>query len=217
MEDIKKINIRTGNWEIVTGCERLTYGCDSCPSYLDYKSRGQNYDAIFNKECLDVPLENPLPTRYTVALGSDIFHEAVVGSQLLEIFDVMKRCSRHYFEIVTKRAERCAYISKDLGLHYGMNVSLGMSVEDKRSKWRIEYLKETEAKIKIVSMVPLLGDMGKLDLDGIALVGVAKETWGYKRPCHEEWIDRIEMQCKEQGVVFSLDEIDIFHTFQETF
>lgn len=210
-----EVKIRTQNWEVVTGCERLTHGCNSCPSYLDYLSRDQNYDVIFNRDVLNNPLENPMPTRYTVALGSDIFHEAVVGSQLLEIFDVMKRCSRHYFEIVTKRAERCAYVSKAMELYYGNNISLGYSVEDERSKWRIAYLKETEAKIKIVSMIPLLGDMGKLDLDGIALVGVARETWGHKRPCHDEWIDRVEMQCKEQGVVFTLDEIDIFHTFQE--
>mgnify|MGYP003683399799 CR=1 FL=1 len=209
-----QVQIRQQNWEVVTGCERLTHGCDSCPSYHDYISNDWSYHPKFHWARVDAPLENPLPTRYTVAIGSDLFHEAVTEDQIGKVFEVMNRASRHYFEILTKRAERATYISKALNLNWSNNISLGYSIEDARSKWRIDYLRETGAKIKCISMVPLLGDMGELDLSGIALVGVAHETWGLKRPCKEEWIEGVKRQCNEQGVIFTMDEIDIFHTFQ---
>jgi len=118
----------------------------------------------------------------------------------------MKRCERHYFEICTKRAERCSYVSNELRLDYGKNISIAFAVESARQKWRMEYLREINAIVRIVSMAPLIGEMGILDLHGISFVGVQPETWGDKRECKQEWIDDIKKQCEEQGVVFIIDQ-----------
>lgn len=192
--------LRVKNWDIVTGCERLTEGCDSCPSYWEYLRDGRDYSATFHPGKLSDPIKEKQPHRYLVALGSDLFHESVSIENLESIFEVMNKCHHHFFEITTKRIERCYTATKDF--NWSKNISLGVSVESGEYKWRINYLRKTKANIKVVSMVPLLGAMGKLRLDGIAMVGVQPETWGLKRKMEEKWVDRIKNECRDQGVIF---------------
>ncbi len=201
-------SIRVKNWDVVTGCERLTPGCDSCPSFWEYKQKDWDFNAKFHSEKVKDPLKNPTPTKYTVALGSDLFHEAVTKENIKFIFDTMSLAHWHWFEICTKRPERMFCVSKDL--EWGQNISLAVSVESQEYKWRIEYLRQSPAVIKCISMVPLLGPMGKLDLTGIAIVGVQAETWGLKRKMEPNWSDDIKLQCEEQGVIFSYNNTDIY-------
>lgn len=201
-------SLTTENWSIVTGCERLTPGCDSCPSYWEYLAAGKNYNPIFNQEEINAPLDNHTPTRYTVALGSDLFHESVTRESLESVFNVMNKARWHLFEVVTKRAERMFCVTQ--GFEWGKNISLAVAIENKNYKWRLDYLRQTGAKTKAVSMVPLLGPMGELDLSGIDLVGVQAETWGLKREMAQEWADDIKRQCLEQSVFFVSGSTDIY-------
>ena len=196
------------NWEIVTGCERLTPGCDSCPSYWEYKEKGLDYSPVFNENLLGEPASNSFPIQYLVALGSDLFHEAVKPEEIKAVFDVIRESPRHWFEISTKRAERMYCVTK--GFEWPLNVSIAVSIESSEYLWRLEYLKSCGAKMKAVSMVPLLGRIGKADFRGVHLVGIQEEAWGSKRPMLDEWADEIETQCKEQGVMFSNGEIDLY-------
>ena len=82
------------------------------------------------------------------------------------------------------------------------HITMGVSVEHGDYKWRLEYLRKCPAVIKIVSMVPLLGPIGKLNLYGFAMVGIQPETWGLKREMKQEWADHVKVQCLEQGVIF---------------
>lgn len=196
------------NWEIVTGCERLTPGCDSCPSYWEYKEKGLDYSPVFNGDLLLEPTGNSIPTQYLVALGSDLFHEAVKPEEIKAVFDVIRESPQHWFEITTKRAERMYCITK--GFEWPLNVSIAVSIESSEYLWRLEYLKSCGAKMKAVSMVPLLGKIGKADFRGVHLVGIQEENWGLKRPMQDEWADEIETQCKEQGIMFLNGEIDLY-------
>mgnify|MGYP003676229306 CR=1 FL=1 len=196
------------NWEIVTGCERLTPGCDSCPSYWEYKEKGLDYNPVFNDSLLREPIDNNIPTQYLVALGSDIFHEAVKPEEIAAVFDVIRESKHHWFEIATKRVERMHCLMK--GIEWPINVSLSVSIESSEYLWRLEYLKSCGAKFKAVSMVPLLGGIGKADFAGVHLVGIQPETWGFKRPMRDEWAEEIETQCNEQGVMFLNGEIDLY-------
>mgnify|MGYP002634134578 CR=1 FL=1 len=192
--------LRVKNWQIVSGCERLTPGCDSCPSYWEYLADDRDYSAMFHPERLVEPLKEKLPHRYVVALGSDMFHESVSIENLESIFEVMHQCPHHFFELTTKRIERAYTATKDFD--WPKNVSMGVSVESGEYKWRIEYLKKMAPPFKVISMVPLLASMGDLNLDGISMVGIQAETWGLKRPMLPEWAGEIKEQCKNQGVNF---------------
>jgi protein gp37 len=188
-------------WNIVTGCERLTPGCDNCPSYWDSKMNGWDYHPVFHEDRLSVPFLNQEPTAYMVALGSDLFHESIRVEQIASVFEVMHKTPWHHFEIVTKRIERMEAVS-NRHLHWPENAVAGVTVEESRYNWRLDCLRGINAR-RLVSFGPMTGRIGKVNLDGIEVAGVIKETWGKPRPVKQEWIDEIHEQCAESGVGIS--------------
>lgn len=203
-------NMKIYNWEIVTGCERLTEGCDSCPSYWEYLKDERDYHPFFHEERLFEPSKNLHPSKYVVALGSDLFHESVREEEIMKVIQIMRTCEHHWFEVTTKRAERMYCVMKGARFQFPKNVSLAVSVESGEYKWRIDYLRKTRATTKAVSFVPLLGPIGEVDLDGIGVVGVQAETWGFEREMKSDWVEEIERQCKEQRVLFYEGDTDIY-------
>lgn len=79
---------------------------------------------------------------------------------------------------------------------------MGVSVENKDVKSRISLLKKCSAKVKFLSVEPLIGALGKLYLKNIDWVIVGGESGPNSRPIEENWVDGIFEQCKEQGVAF---------------
>jgi len=196
------------NWEIIKGCERLTEGCDSCPSYWYYKKGGLDYTATPYLGNLSVPSDDKFNKIYSVALGSDLFHEAVPSQILGLIFKEMNKARHHMFEITTKRIERAYCVSKDF--EWSENICFGVSVESSEYLWRIDYLRKSPAKFKYVSVCPMLGELKNVNLEGINQVSVAEETWGLKRKIEKKWIDNLEQQCKEQKVDFVMNEFNVW-------
>jgi protein gp37 len=196
------------NWEIVKGCELLTEGCDSCPSYWYYKKAGLDYTVTTHLKNLSVPLDDQFTKIYSVALGSDVFHESVTSKELGLIFNTMNRARHHMFEITTKRIERAYCVSKHF--NWSENIWLGVSVESSEYQWRIDYLRKSPAKFKFLSVTPMLGELKNVNLKGINQVSVAQETWGLKRPMEKKWVESLEQQCKEQKVEFVMNEFQLW-------
>lgn len=201
------------NWEIVTGCENLGGGCESCPSLWEAKENygvkghkfEHGYDVKWHADRLAIPMSYDEPRHIWVALGSDLFHEAVPDYFVRAVFSMMNDCSQHLFEVPTKRIERAHKLSGRL--IWTDNIALGVTVESSEQKWRIPYLQKIPAKHRAISVCPILGDLGVLELDGISSVGVIPETWGLKRPWKAEWVKNIQRQCEEQGVLFNMDAV----------
>lgn len=191
------------NWEIVTGCERLTPGCDSCPSYWHYLENEMDYTVKVQMQNLDIPGYDLLTKVYSVAHGSDLFHESVSIDDLRKIFKVMNNARHHCFEIVTKRIERASCVAKHL--EWSGNIFLGVAVESGEYCWRLDCLRKIPAEYRFVSACPMLGPFPKIDLSGIDQVGVVEETWGLKRPMRSEWVDDLKKQCEEQNVDFTVN------------
>jgi protein gp37 len=192
------------NWEIVKGCERLTSGCDSCPSYWDSQENGWDYTCTPQMQNLSIPQDDQFTKMYTVALGSDLFHESVPLSDLKKIFKVMNNSQHHYFEIVTKRIERAYCVSKKL--EWTQNILLGVALESGEYRFRVDFLRKIPAFYKYISACPILGEFPNIDLTGINGVSVGEETYGLKRPMEKKWLKDLKKQCEEQGVSFSLSE-----------
>ena len=145
------------------------------------------------------PFLNKVPTKYTVAVGSDLFHEAIRTIFIKDVFKVMNKTTWHQFEIVTKRAERMEYLSSKQ-LKWPDNTTAGVAVEESKYKWRIDCLRNIKTK-RLVSFVPIIGPIGKLDLSGIDSVGVVAEHCGPNpHEAKKEWIEEVNIQCKEQGI-----------------
>lgn len=81
------------------------------------------------------------------------------------------------------------------------NVWLGVTVENRRSGLRrLEQLRNIPAKVRFLSIEPLLEDLGDLDLTGIHWVIVGGESGRGFRSMEQTWADRVIAQCREQGV-----------------
>ncbi len=192
------------NWPVTTGCStEISRGCYSCPSYWEYLEQGWDYSLKMDSSVLDMPLRNPNPSTYSVAFGSDLFHADTSDKFIQSVFAIMNQARWHTFELATKRIKRVVEINKHV--KWSDNIMLGVAIEVGEYKWRIDELRKTSAHFKFLSMAPLIGDMGSMDLHGIDMVGAVRETWGYKRPCKDEWIVNVATQCKEQDVKFTLD------------
>lgn len=203
------------NWPVVTGCFRISAGCNSCPSYWEYFEEGKDYKPVVHEDILQDPLMNPQPSTYEVAFGSDLFHNDVTLDFQRKVFEVMNKAHWHYFSVGTKRIARTAMLH--FNFEWTDNIQLTVGVESGEYDWRIDILKGIPAKKKAVSIVPILGpfDSG-IDFTGIDIVGVAPETWGYKRPHNPKWIEHIKRRCLEQEITVSDSTILYSHEGNKT-
>src|SRR5581483_872040 len=79
----------------------------------------------------------------------------------------------------------------------------GVSVEDRKYGLpRIEYLRDTPAATRFLSIEPLLEDLGEFDLRGINWVIVGGESGPGARPLRKEWVTSIRDQCRAARVPF---------------
>jgi protein gp37 len=188
---------------VTKGCERLSAGCDSCPSYLHSVKTGDDYSVQLCPEQLALPTMDNKPKIFAVAFGSDLFHESVPLDYIKKVFAVMNDTPQHTYELVTKRIERASVLAERF--EWTDNIRMGVVVESEEYEWRIKFLQSMPSAYKFISAVPLLGEIGEIDLTSIDYVGASQETWGLKRLFKKEWTDKLSKLCEEQGVMFTLN------------
>jgi protein gp37 len=208
MVDKSAIEWTESTWNPVTGCTKVSAGCANC--YAErmakrLKAMGNpNYKNGFkltmHPELLDAPLSWRKPRVVFVNSMSDLFHEDVPAEFIQKVFGVMCRARQHTFQILTKRAERLAEMSKDLC--WPSNVWMGVTVEDQSCIDRIDSLRSTDAKVKFLSLEPLLSSLPGLNLEGIHWVIVGGESGPGARPMKKEWVVDIRERCAKAGVPF---------------
>lgn len=195
-------------WNPVTGCDKISPGCKHC--YAERMAerlqamRQPNYKRGFEltlqPQMLDLPLAWKKPQTIFVNSMSDLFHDDVPVAYVKRVFDVMRRANWHRFQILTKRAERLARL--DAELEWPANVWMGVSVETAKYASRIDELRSTRAKIRFLSLEPLLGALPNLDLRGIHWVIVGGESGPRARPIDADWVVDIRDQCRRARVPF---------------
>lgn len=149
-------------------------------------------------------LETPLLWRNQqfifVNSMSDLFHTDVPEDFIQRVFDTMRRAYWHQFQVLTKRADRLEKLSARI--NWPENVWMGVSVENKDYTFRIDHLRRTNAKIKFLSLEPLLGPLDNLNLRRIHWVIAGGESGPGARPIREEWVIEIRDQCLRNEVPF---------------
>jgi protein gp37 len=131
---------------------------------------------------------------------SDLFHKDVPLEFIKKVFKVMNENPQHVFQVLTKRAERLCEIHKQL--RWTHNIWMGVSVEDSRVIKRIDYLRRTRAKVKFLSLEPLIGELANLNLKKIDWVIVGGESGHNPRPMNPDWVLDIQDQCEKAKVAF---------------
>ncbi len=195
-------------WNPVTGCTKLSPGCKHC--YAERLAKrlqamgAENYrngfKLTFQPHLLELPLHWQKPRTIFVNSMSDLFHKDISISYIKRVFEIMEQAHWHRFQILTKRAERLAEIGAQLP--WPSNVWMGVSVENKDYGFRIDLLRQVPAKVRFLSLEPLLGPLDKLNLQQIHWVIVGGESGPNARPIKKEWVIQIRDQCRKQSVPF---------------
>ena len=199
-------------WNPVTGCTKISAGCDHCyAERFSERFRGtpghpfeNGFDLTLRPERLQQPLGWRNPRMIFVNSMSDLFHKEIPNAFISSVFDTMERAHWHTFQILTKRS---SLMRNFLRRRYGQNrgpshMWFGVSVEDGSKKSRIRHLQDAPAGVRFLSVEPLIDPVGTLDLTGIDWVIVGGESGPGARPMEREWVREVRDQCRDSKVAF---------------
>ena len=234
MADKSKISWTDTTWSPVTGCSRVSPGCLNCYSErltAGRLSRQPRYTGLTDQEghwtgevrchpeLLDQPLHWKKPRRIFVCSMSDLFHSKVPWEFAAQVFDVMVQCPQHCFQILTKRPGRLAAFAEwwtDLRcVEWPDWIWVGTSVESQKYAPRLDCLARVPAKVRFVSVEPLLSPVElypyffkcsgcgaqPCTCKGLAInqVIVGGESGPNYRPMEIDWLKNIAAECDHVG------------------
>lgn len=174
-------------WNPVTGCSKVSEGCQNC--YAERMAKrlagrcgylaDEPFRVTVHPERLEEPLRWRKPRRVFVCSMGDLFHRNVEPLFISRVFDTMAACRDSTFMLLTKRPHDAKVVIDDeipfwagesfpgdsalsQALEFNdwplPNVWLGVSVEDQRAAdLRIPVLLKTPAAVRFVSYEPALG------------------------------------------------------------
>lgn len=208
MTQISSIEWTESTWNPVTGCNKVSPGCKHCYAErmaFRLKEMGQpkytnGFKVTLHEDVLEAPLAWRKPQMIFVNSMSDLFHIDIPMEFIFSVFETMRKASKHTFQVLTKRSERL--IELDAEIDWPENVWMGVSVENSDYQYRIDHLRSINAKVKFLSLEPLLGPLPNLDLEGIDWVIVGGESGPGARPMLPDWVTEIRDQCLQSDVAF---------------
>jgi len=206
-------------WNPMTGCEKISAGCDHCyaatlaatktravylrqaPVKDTAENRANPFAPRFWETRLDQPLRWKDPRRIFVNSMSDVFHAHFTVEMIRRVFEVMVAAPWHQFQVLTKRPERALRLASELP--WAPHIWLGTSVEDMRVARRVDTLRKIrQASVRFISAEPLLGSLDTLDLTDIHwVIGGGESGRGFRAP-REEWALGLRDLCQRSGVAF---------------
>ncbi|MBP0439906.1 DUF5131 family protein [Tianweitania sediminis] len=199
-------------WNPMTGCTKISAGCDHCyAERFSERFRGvpghpfeHGFDLLLRPERLLQPLAWKTPKMIFVNSMSDLFHKGVPVAFVDQVFDTMESARWHTFQILTKRSSRMRdYVNRRYARSAAPeHVWLGTSVEDGSRRSRIRHMQDMNAAVRFLSVEPLIGPMGRMNLRGIDWVIVGGESGPKARPLHPDWVREVRDQCHDEGVAF---------------
>jgi len=195
-------------WNPTTGCDKVSAGCKFC--YAEIMSRRlqamgvekykDNFEVRIHEDALNIPYTWKNSKVVFVNSMSDLFHKNIPLEFIQKVFRVMNENPQHIFQVLTKRAERLFELHKEL--KWTHNIWMGVSVENDKVRDRIDFLRKTNARVKFLSLEPLIGPLRHLNMSGIDWIIVGGESGHNPRPMKPEWVLDIQEQCKNNDVAF---------------
>ncbi len=195
-------------WNPTTGCSKNSTGCKFCYAEImskRLKAMGvekykDNFKVRTHEDALKIPYTWKHSKVVFVNSMSDLFHKEIPLEFIQKVFKVMNDNPQHVFQVLTKRAERLLELHTEL--KWTHNIWMGVSVENAKEKHRIDDLRQINARVKFLSLEPLLAHLGEINLENIDWVIVGGESGHKPRPMDADWVLDIQEQCKEKSVAF---------------
>jgi protein gp37 len=213
MSSSSKIEWTDATWNPVRGCTKISPGCKHCyAATFAERFRGvpghpyeQGFDLRLVPEKLTEPLLWSSPKRVFVNSMSDLFLAEIPDDYILSVARIMQLTPWHTFQVLTKRSERMRDMLQTK-LRFAAelpHIWWGVSVEDTRYGLpRIEHLRAAPARVRFLSIEPLLEDLGPVRLEGIHWAIVGGESGAKARPLERAWVTSLRDQCERAGVPF---------------
>lgn len=214
-----KIQWTDRTWNPVSGCSKVSPGCDNCyaekvalrfgaPAYPN------GFGITFRPHKIDEPKRWREPSMVFVNSMSDLFHAEIPDDYIAQIFATMRDCPQHTFQVLTKRPRRMLSWCAENYPNPLPNVWLGTSVEDVDRLFRVKYLKQTPAATRFISFEPLIEripqDLAAEHIDGIDWIIIGGESQVGARPMEVRWVyelinaaDRASVFVKQMGEVWA--------------
>lgn len=195
-------------WNPTTGCDKISTGCKFCYAEImskRLKAMGvekykDNFEVRTHEDALKIPYTWKHSKVVFVNSMSDLFHKEIPLEFIKKVFKVMNDNPQHVFQVLTKRSERLFELHTEL--KWTHNIWMGVSVETAKQKHRIDDLRNINARVKFLSLEPLLSHLGELNLNNIDWVIVGGESGHKPRPMDADWVLDIQEQCKDKNVAF---------------
>ena len=208
MADGSAIEWTDATWNPVTGCTKITAGCDNCyAARFSERWRGvpghpfeNGFDLTLRPERIGQPLAWKRSRMIFVNSMSDLFHKEMPLEFIQRVFKVMNECPHLIFQVLTKRGDRLQ--QEWPHLTWSGNIWMGVSVENEAVTHRIESLRKVPAAVRFLSCEPLIRPLSGLNLKGIDWVIVGGESGVHPRPMKAEWVVQIRDQCQKHDVAF---------------
>ena len=230
MSQNSSIEWTDSTWNPVTGCDVVSPGCKNCyAKTFAERWRGvpghpyeQGFDLRLWPDRLELPLKWKEPRTIFVNSMSDLFHERVPDEFIQRVFDIMIQADHHVFQVLTKRSERMRLWTRaryrfinerSLKPILPKHIWLGVSIENQTFTKRIPHLLDTPARVRFLSIEPLLGEVNLFArfLSGIHWVIVGGESGPGARPMKTEWVRAIQRKCDKYEVPFFFKQWGAFN------
>ncbi len=204
MGEVSKIEWCDSSWNPWMGCHKVSPACAHCYAEREMTRYGRDFDTVTRTKdaTFFAPLKWKEPRRIFTCSWSDFFIEEA-DAWRAEAWNVIMQTRRHTYLVLTKRPER---IGKS-NLQWPEHIWLGVSVETPRQYHRIDKLREIPARIRFLSMEPLLARTHDTNLRAIHWVIVGTESGPGARFTDLDWIRRIRDKCKSEGIAFFLKQL----------
>jgi protein gp37 len=203
-----KIEWTSATWNPITGCRKLSEGCQNC--YAERMAKrlkamgkpnyAQGFAPTTHPDALGIPMHWKKPRLVFVCSMSDLFLGDTPFPFVQRVFKVMNECDQHTFQVLTKRPHVALKYAKLLT--WSDNIWMGATVENDGALPRIDLLRQIPAKVRFLSIEPLLGPLPPLALDGIHWVIVGGESGPKARLMQAEWVRPIRDQCIQDEIPF---------------
>jgi protein gp37 len=213
MSGYSEIEWTDATWNPVRGCTKISPGCKHC--YAEAFSErfrgvpGHPFELGFDPRLVPEKLAEPLrwraPRTIFVNSMSDLFQDAVPDDYIVAVAQVMEMANWHTYQVLTKRADRLEELLRSKLQDFANlpHVWWGVSVEDRKYGLpRVRQLQAAPARVRFLSVEPLLEDIGRLPLTGISWVIVGGESGPGARAMSKGWVVSIRDQCLTAKVPF---------------
>jgi protein gp37 len=149
-------------WNPVTGCTKISAGCDNCyAARFSERFRGvpghpfeTGFDLTLRPERLLQPLTWKRPRMIFVNSMSDLFHKEIPPGHIEAVFETMEKAHWHVYQVLTKRS---SLLQKFINHRYASRPApahmwFGVSVENEQATSRIAHLQKARAAVRFLSI-----------------------------------------------------------------